>query len=142
MMTEFTPLQAIAGGALIGVSAVTLMALNGRIAGVSGMIAGALLPQSRPEAMERLAFLAGLVLAPLLYGAITGVSVQASFPDSLAVVAGAGLLVGFGTAYGNGCTSGHGVCGVARGSQRSITATAIFIATSMLTVFIVRHVLQ
>lgn len=142
MITEFTPAAAVAGGMLIGVAAVMLMAFNGRIAGVSGMIAGVLMPSGRSEAFERGAFLLGLVLAPLLFASATGTDVPLNVTDNIPLIISAGLLVGVGTAYGNGCTSGHGVCGIARLSQRSMVATAVFIGMAMLTVAIMRHVLQ
>jgi Predicted transporter component len=131
---------ALAGGLLIGLGAVLLMLANGRIAGISGIVGG-LADQAPGETSWRLAFLAGLVLGPLVVAAFTGalpaVHVDASGP----VVVAAGLLVGVGTRLGSGCTSGHGVCGIARLSPRSLTATLVFMATAAAVVFVVRHVL-
>ena len=139
-MTEFTPIASFTGGVMIGLAAVLLMALEGRIAGISG-IAGRLLPPYRDRALaRRLAFVAGLVAAPLIYALASGRPVEQSVPANLILMLVAGLLVGFGSAYGNGCTSGHGVCGMARLSKRSVTATLTFMATAFVTVFVVRHV--
>jgi uncharacterized membrane protein YedE/YeeE len=140
-MHAFTPLSSLFGGALIGLAAAVLMALTGRVAGVSGITAG-LLSWSRPdsESAWRLAFIAGLVFAPLAVTAAQGVSATISFVVPLPLMIVAGLLVGFGTVLGNGCTSGHGVCGIARLSGRSLVATATFMATGMITVFVMRHV--
>lgn len=139
-MDNFTPVSALAGGVLIGASAAVFLIMNGRIAGISGILGGLLQPR-REELGWRLAFLAGLLAAPLIYataaGALPSVSIEASIP--LLILAG--LLVGFGTRLGAGCTSGHGVCGIGRGSPRSLAATGIFMATAILTVFVVRHVL-
>ncbi|HVL76934.1 MAG TPA: YeeE/YedE thiosulfate transporter family protein [Noviherbaspirillum sp.] len=137
--TNFTPVPALAGGVLIGVAAAMLVLFNGRIAGISGIIGG-VLQRSRPpgEAGWRLAFLAGLLVAPLLAAAVTGL------PD-IRIDAGAGtlilagLLVGLGTRYGSGCTSGHGVCGLSRFSPRSLAATMLFMAAGFVTVYVVRH---
>lgn len=135
----FTPWSAFAGGLMIGVAAAMLLLLNGRIAGISGIVGG--LFKWRPEGVAwRVAFIAGIVLSPWAYRAVAGevsVTVQGSVP--LLVIAG--LLVGLGTRYGSGCTSGHGVCGIARGSMRSIVATCVFMLTGMVTVFVIRHVL-
>lgn len=139
-MDKFTPVSALAGGALIGASAALLLVLNGRIAGISGILGGLLKPR-REELGWRFAFLAGLLAAPPIYaaagGAVPSVSIEASIP--LLILAG--LLVGFGTRLGAGCTSGHGVCGIGRGSPRSLAATGIFMTTAIVTVFVVRHVL-
>ena len=137
-MDGFTPVSALAGGALIGTSAALFLLLNGRIAGISGILGGLLTPPSR-ETGWRAAFVAGLVLAPVAYAGLGGslppLTVDASFP--LLVVAG--LLVGFGSRLGAGCTSGHGVCGIGRGSPRSVVATGTFMAVAILTVLVVRH---
>lgn len=135
--TEFTPLLSALGGALIGLSAVLLMALNGRIAGISGIL-GQVLARRDPGA-ERLLFLAGLVLGPLVVALLTG-GIPQHLPTSDLLLAAAGLLVGFGSALGQGCTSGHGVCGLARLSPRSLVATLVFMAVAALTVFLMRHV--
>ena len=138
-MENFTPWSALAGGALIGLSAVLLMALNGRIAGISGIVGGLLGQPNAGDWLARAAFTIGLVIAPLFYALMHPLP-AISFPaQSWALVAG-GLIVGFGTAMGSGCTSGHGVCGMARLSKRSILATLTFMATGFATVFIVRHV--
>jgi uncharacterized membrane protein YedE/YeeE len=139
-MDNFTPMPALIGGFMIGASASLLLLLNGRIAGISGILGGLL---SRPpgESGWRIAFLAGLFIAPLVYVSFGGVlpHVTLNAPDGILVAAG--LLVGFGARLGAGCTSGHGVCGIGRGSPRSLAATATFMATAILTVFLARHVL-
>jgi len=140
-MTDFTPMQSLAGGALIGASAVMLMAFHGRIAGISGMVVRLMPPHLDEAFAERLIFVAGLLLAPLVYGWAAGTPVQQTVAASLPLMAGAGVLVGFGSVYGSGCTSGHGVCGLARLSARSLVATAVFMAVAAATVFFVRHVL-
>ena len=139
-MENFTPVSALVGGLLIGASAALFLVLNGRIAGISGILGGLLHP-ARGEIGWRLAFLAGLFIAPLVYVAFGGAlpAVDSDAPLWLLIVAG--LIVGFGTRLGVGCTSGHGVCGIGRGSPRSLVATATFMATAILTVFITRHVL-
>ena len=137
--TSFTPWTALAGGALIGLAAALFALLAGRIAGVSG-IAGGLLRPARQDIGWRLAFVAGLVLAPILYAAVIAppvVRIEAATP--LLVIGG--LLVGWGSRYGSGCTSGHGVCGLSRMSPRSLAATLTFMGAGFATVFIVRHVL-
>jgi uncharacterized protein len=139
-MTEFTPLPSLFGGVLIGLAAVLLMAANGRVAGISGIASRILPPYEEGEIGARLAFIAGLVAAPFLYLAFGGSLVQ-TIGDSLPLMAIAGLLVGFGSTYGGGCTSGHGVCGLARLSMRSVVATGVFMGVAMATVFVVRHVL-
>ncbi len=140
-MTEFTPFASLAGGALIGLSAVLLMLWEGRIAGISG-IAGRLLPPYRDGAfLSRAAFLVGLVAAPLMIAATTGSPIPQTVSSNLPLMAVAGLLVGFGSVYGNGCTSGHGVCGLSRLSVRSLVATLVFMATAFITVFVVRHMI-
>lgn len=139
MTTEFTPASTLIGGALIGVSAALLMTIEGRIAGISGMLGRLLPPWSAADAPSRLAFVLGLVAAPLTTLIATGHPIAQTVSDNLALMAVAGLLVGFGTAWGNGCTSGHGVCGLARLSVRSVVATAVFMTTALLTVFVARH---
>lgn len=134
-MTEFTPLQALIGGMLIGLSAAGLMLFHGRIAGVSGILGAALV--GRDDRSWRWAFLVGLPLGAAVTAALQG-GVQIDVPDSLPVLVAGGLLVGIGTQVGSGCTSGHGVCGLARWSGRSLTATAIFMVTAAVVVFLVR----
>lgn len=128
------------GGVLIGWSAVMLLALNGRFAGVSGISAMLLKAKSFGDYSWRIGFLAGLVLGPLLLSLIFHFKSVGAPVASPGVLAFAGLLVGFGTVLGGGCTSGHGVCGIARLSTRSIAATLIFMAFAILTVYVVRHV--
>jgi uncharacterized protein len=137
-MANFTPLSAAIGGALIGLSSVLLMLLTGRIAGISGIFGGLLNPGSNDKSW-RIAFIAGLILAPLLAGGIGHAMPTPQLPASWTVIIAAGLLVGFGTRLGGGCTSGHGICGVARLSVRSIAATGIFMLTAIVTVAITRH---
>jgi uncharacterized membrane protein YedE/YeeE len=137
-MANFTPLSAAIGGALIGLSAALLMLLVGRVAGISGILGGCLMPGAGDRGW-RLAFLAGLLLAPVTALALGTDLPVPPMPASWLIVVGAGLLVGFGTRLGGGCTSGHGVCGVARLSPRSITATVVFMAAAMLTVAVMRH---
>nr|WP_295468848.1 YeeE/YedE family protein [Mesorhizobium sp.] len=140
-MTEFTPFASLVGGMMIGLSAVLLMLWEGRIAGISG-IAGRLLPPYRDSAfLSRFGFIVGLVAAPLAIAVTTGEAIQQSVPSSIPLIMAAGLLVGFGSVWGNGCTSGHGVCGLSRLSTRSFVATAVFMATAFVTVFLVRHVI-
>jgi uncharacterized membrane protein YedE/YeeE len=138
-MANFTPISAAIGGALIGLSAVLLMLLNGRIAGVTGVFAGLIDPTGTDRAW-RATFIAGLIVAPLSAALVGFTLPMAQMPTSLIVVAAGGLLVGFGTRLSNGCTSGHGVCGIARLSPRSITATAIFMAAAIVVVALTRHV--
>jgi uncharacterized protein len=141
MTTTFTPIASLAGGALIGLAAVMLMAFSGRIAGVSGIAARLLPPFSDNELAGRVAFLAGLVVVPSIFPFATGQLPAQSIEAGGFVLAIAGLLVGFGSVWGNGCTSGHGVCGISRLSLRSIVATLVFMATGFATTFIVRHLL-
>ena len=136
MTTEFTPLASLMGGVLIGISAVLLMLVHGRIAGATGILAGALFGGDRGW---RLAILAGMVAAPGLVYLVTGQPAAIEVPVSTAMLVLGGLIVGVGVTLGAGCTSGHGVCGMARLSPRSIVATLTFMATTALTVWIVRH---
>jgi uncharacterized protein len=139
-MANFTPVSAAIGGGLIGLSAVLLMLLTGRIAGISGIFGGCL-DFATTDKGWRIAFLAGLIAAPLTAGAIGYAVPSPQMPASWIVVIAAGLLVGFGTKLGGGCTSGHGICGVARLSARSIAATAIFMVAAIIVVAFTRHVL-
>jgi len=139
-MHDLTPLSGLFGGALIGVAAAAMMLLNGRLAGVSGIVGG-LLSFDPADRGWRLAFIAGLIAAPLV-AALAGVPLpRPAMTSNLALIAAGGLLVGFGSRMGNGCTSGHGVCGFARLSLRSIAATVIFMGAGFVTVAIVRHAL-
>lgn len=136
--TQFTPWPALAGGLLIGLAAAAFVLLNGRIAGISGIVGGLLRPMPGDVAW-RLAFLAGLVAAPLAYAVFAPLP-AVRIDTGGGTLAAAGLLVGLGTRYGAGCTSGHGVCGVARLSPRSLAATVAFMAAGFATVFLLRHV--
>ncbi len=136
---EFTPASALIGGAMIGGAAALFAVLNGRIAGVSGILGGLVRPQAG-DVSWRIAFVAGLIAAPLawrLLATLPEIRVDASVPMLVA----AGLLVGVGTRYGGGCTSGHGVCGIARTSPRSIVATLAFMAAGFATVYVARHLI-
>jgi hypothetical protein len=137
-------LRALAGGALIGVAAGALLVLNGRIAGISG-IYGSVLRPAQGDVLWRLLFLAGLITGGVVLRLVSPesmpVDLQVSGPQGVSLIAIAGLLVGFGTRLGSGCTSGHGVCGMSRGSIRSLVATGIFMFTAMVTVGLTRHVL-
>jgi uncharacterized protein len=140
--TEFTPIASTVGGMLIGVAAVLMLALNGRIAGISGIVGRLLPPYVGAEPSGAVAFVLGLLAAPLVYAAVAGASFSQTVSGDVALIAVSGLLVGFGTAMGGGCTSGHGVCGIARLSPRSLVATATFMATGFITVFVMRHVIR
>lgn len=135
-MTEFTPVSALSGGALIGLAAVLMLAATGRIAGISGIAVRLLPPYEDAGLPVRLAFILGIIAAPLAYLVATGAGPIAQIAGSPARLAIAGLLVGFGAVWGAGCTSGHGVCGIARLSTRSLVATGVFMATAIATVFI------
>lgn len=138
-MEHFTPVSAAIGGSLIGLSAGLLWQCNGRIAGISGIVGGLLTPRVR-DIGWRVAFLLGLMIAPMLYHLLGGVLPPIEVSSPGLVIVPAGFLVGFGTRLGGGCTSGHGVCGLARLSRRSIAATAIFMGTAIMTSFVLRHV--
>jgi len=137
-MTDFTPIASTVGGMMIGLSAVMLMLFIGRIAGVSG-IASRLLPPMAEDYGWRLAFVIGLIAAPFIYQQVSGLPIDQTVSPELGLMAVAGVLVGFGSVFGGGCTSGHGVCGVSRLSARSVVATLVFMAVAIITVFIVRH---
>ncbi|MDQ4126848.1 MAG: YeeE/YedE family protein [Actinomycetota bacterium] len=139
-MEDFTPLSGIVGGLLIGSAAALLLLLNGRISGISGIVGGLVAPKSS-DAGWRVVFVAGLLLGASIYMLATGAALAVTMQASLPVLVLAGLLVGFGTRLGSGCTSGHGVCGIARLSRRSIVATSVFFGVAMLTVFLTRHVI-
>ena len=128
----------LAGGALIGLAATLLLLANGRIAGISGIVWGAV--SDRADGLWRWLFIAGLILGPVLTHGMVGVPVPLPNPAPWWVIVIAGLAVGFGTRLGSGCTSGHGVCGLGRLSTRSLVATLTFMGTGIATVFIVRHV--
>lgn len=136
---HFTPIAALAGGVLIGIAAAMFVLLNGRIAGISGILGGLLRP-SRGDSAWRMAFLLGLIGAPLVYllfAALPKPQIDAGYGTLVL----AGLLVGIGTRYGAGCTSGHGVCGLSRLSPRSLVATGTFMGAGFVTVFVIRHLL-
>jgi len=136
----FTPWAATGGGVVLGAAVALLVLANGRVAGISGIVGGLLKPRAG-DIGWRLAFVAGLLLSPLLYSAVAGVpriTIDATFP----VMILAGLVVGIGVRYGGGCTSGHGVCGISRLSPRSVVATVAFIATGFATVYVLRHLMS
>ena len=137
--SNFTPWSALAGGILVGLAAASFLLLNGRIAGISGILGGLLTPL-KGDIAWRAAFMLGLLGAPavwLLAADLPAIEINAGYPALII----AGLLVGVGTRYGSGCTSGHGVCGLSRLSLRSLVATLSFMATGFITVFVIRHVL-
>lgn len=140
-VTEFTPLASTFGGVLIGIAAVLLMALNGRIAGISGIVGRLFPPYAGADPVGAAWIVLGLLAAPFVYQAALGAPVAQTVSDHGGLMAVAGLLVGYGAAYGGGCTSGHGVCGIARLSPRSIVATVSFMATGFVTVYVMRHVI-
>ncbi len=139
-MENFTPVSGLIGGLLIGLAAALLLLLNGRISGISGIVGGLLVPKSS-DAGWRVVFVAGLLLGAFAYMLAAGGTIPVKMQASLPVLVAAGLLVGFGTRLGSGCTSGHGLCGIARLSKRSSAATAMFFGVAILTVFLTRHVL-
>ncbi|NQU60217.1 MAG: YeeE/YedE family protein [Rhodospirillales bacterium] len=139
-MENFTPIASLVGGLLIGLAAVMLMALNGHIAGVTGVMRGVLQPKSG-DVMWRVAFLLGLVAGPAIYQVFAGPVNSTLNTSSVPIIIAGGLLVGFGTTLGNGCTSGHGICGLGRISKRSLAATMAFMATAVLTVYVSRHII-
>jgi uncharacterized membrane protein YedE/YeeE len=142
METTFTPLTSLVGGMLIGLAAVLLMASNGRIAGISGILSRILPPKVDTAGwLPAAALVLGLLAAAPLYGLLASNPVEQTINTGIWPLAVAGLLVGFGAAFGNGCTSGHGVCGISRLSARSIVATVTFMITAAATVYIVRHLL-
>lgn len=137
MPTAFTPAAALVGGALIGLAATLLYAGIGRIAGISGILNQSI--ETRDDRGWRVAFLAGLIIAASLWLSVSGAMPRDGFPLPWLIVAG--VLVGFGTRLGNGCTSGHGICGLARWSRRSLLAVAVFMGAGMLTTYLMRHML-
>lgn len=140
METEFTPIMSLLGGVLIGLSAVLMMASAGRITGISGILGG-LFTFAPFTNMWRLAFVLGVVLSPFIFRKATGITPDYHVSSDVVILVIGGLLVGLGTVMGSGCTSGHGVCGMARLSKRSFFATAVFMISAVVTVFLVRHVL-
>ncbi|MEQ8166507.1 MAG: YeeE/YedE family protein [Alphaproteobacteria bacterium] len=142
-MENFTPISALVGGALIGLAATLLMALNGRIAGVSGILGGLVSPDggARSDRFWRLMFVIGLVAGALIFrlagGDLSPYRIDATLPWIIV----SGFIVGFSTRVGSGCTSGHGICGIGRLSMRSLVATVLFLGTAMVTTYVIRHVL-
>ena len=138
---NFTPLSALAGGILIGLSAVLLLTVNGRIAGISGFLYGLVAPKKPDDLDWRILFLAGLIAAGFLYRLLNGMDTSITLEASIPIVGVGGILTGIGTAVGSGCTSGHGICGLAQRSSRSLAATISFMLVGGITVFILRHVI-
>ena len=136
---HFTPWSSLAGGILIGIAAAMLLLLSGRIAGISGIVGGLLAPR-RDDIGWRFAFIAGLLAAPAVW-LLFAPGISPRIDTGFGTLVAAGLLVGIGTSYGSGCTSGHGVCGISRLSPRSLVATVAFMLTGFATVFVVRHAL-
>ena len=138
--SAFTPIPSLAGGVLFGIAAAVLLLGNGRIAGISGILGG-IWSTGRGDRLWRVAFVVGMMFSPLVYSLVAQMPVAVIEADTVTLVV-AGLLVGLGTRYASGCTSGHGVCGLSRGSVRSLTATLAFMGAGFLTVYLVRHVLS
>ena len=142
METEFTPILSLLGGGLIGASTVLLMATNGRIAGISGIISRTLPPRAAaPGLLQGLFFVIGLLVSAPIWMMVNGQSLVQTVSDNLPLLCVAGVFVGFGSVLGNGCTSGHGVCGISRLSGRSIVATVTFMSTAFISVLLLRHVI-
>lgn len=141
MQTDFTPFLSLIGGAFIGVSAVLLMLTHGKIAGISGIVSRLLPPDTDTHGLKQgLFFVVGLLLAAPVYQLVSGSAPAQMVSANVPLLVVAGTLVGFGSVLGNGCTSGHGVCGISRLSARSLVATATFMATAFVTVLMLRHV--
>lgn len=141
MITEFTPLQSALGGMMVGLAAVLLMALHGRIFGATGIVGGLMRFDNRADWLLRAALLIGMVTAPTVYLLAFGHAPQIDIPVSLPAIVLSGVVVGIGTFFGGGCTSGHGICGNARFSRRSITATITFMIGAFVSVFVIRHLI-
>ena len=141
MITDFTPFASLGGGLLIGLASVLLMGLFGRVMGATGVLAGFLMPTSPSDWGWRASLLAGMVSAPVVVWLFSGESVTIQVPISTTAMIVGGLIGGVGVTYGGGCTSGHGVCGIARLSPRSIVATIVFMIAAVATVYITRHVI-
>jgi uncharacterized protein len=139
-MHDFTPLSALIGGALIGLSASLLLFSHGKVAGISGLVGG-LLRRGTTDRGFRLSFLAGLLAAGIVVRLVFPAAFESRWTATLPLALAAGVLVGFGTQLGSGCTSGHGVCGISRLSLRSLIATGTFMLTGFATVFVIRHLL-
>ncbi len=138
-MTEFTPMLSLFGGILIGLASVALMAVHGRIAGINGIVNGLLASPQSADWAWRAAFILGLICSPLALLAATGSMPDISVPVQPVMLVAGGFLVGIGASLGSGCTSGHGVCGIARFSARSISATLTFMTAGLITVYVLRH---
>jgi len=141
MLTEFTPMQSALGGMMIGLSATLLMLFNGRVAGVTGVLAGLMPPHIARDWAWRAMFMIGLIASPLLYRAVFGTMPVITTVGGPMLLLVSGAIVGVGVTYGSGCTSGHGICGLARFSRRSLVATLTFMASTAATVYVVRHVM-
>jgi len=141
MMTEFTPWASLFGGFLIGLAAVLMMLLHGRVFGATGILSGVLFPASSGDWIWRAVLVLGMVSGPALYLLLTGSFPAVEVPVSLPMLLVGGFIVGLGVTFGSGCTSGHGVCGMARLSLRSIVATCTFMLTTFLTVYVIRHLI-
>ena len=141
MDTVFTPLQSLGGGALIGIASVLLMATMGRVMGATGILAGILQPEHLADWSWRAAVLVGMISGPIAVMLLTGEFPAVQVPVSTTMLVVGGFIVGIGVTFGAGCTSGHGVCGMARLSPRSFTATITFMITTAITVYVIRHVL-
>ncbi len=139
--TAFTPLESLAGGVLIGLAAVMLMAFQGRIMGATGILSGLLARGPAGDRSWRAGLVAGMLAGPLLFLALTGEMPELTVPVTWPMIAVGGFIVGIGVTFGSGCTSGHGVCGLARRSPRSMVATVTFMVTCAVTVYVVRHVI-
>lgn len=139
--TSFTPFQSLGGGALIGLAAVLLMATLGRVMGATGIFAGLLQPRDLADLSWRAAVFAGMVSGPIVIFFMTGQMPAVEVPSSKAMLVLGGVIVGIGVTFGSGCTSGHGVCGMARLSPRSIAATITFMITTAITVYVIRHIM-
>jgi len=137
-MANFTPVSALIGGLLIGFSAIILLLFNGRILGVTGITGGILQPQ-RKDLLWRVLFLSSVAMAPVLYSMVTAKPILIEVTGSLPTLIIGGFLVGFGACVGSGCTSGHGICGLGRLSRRSLVVTVTFMVTSIVTVYVIRH---
>jgi uncharacterized protein len=139
-MSAFTPMTSLAGGVLVGLAAAMLLAIDGKIAGISGIVGGLLRPVARDTAW-RVTFVLGLVVGGAMLHAASPETAAFTVARSSGTIVGAGLLVGFGSRLANGCTSGHGVCGISRGSPRSIVATLVFMVTGACAAYVVGHVM-
>ena len=140
MMENFTPYLSLAGGALIGISASILMYLNGRIAGISGIVSGVFSASSITEKAWRLAFVIGLIIGGAIYMHFFPITIAPREFISTELLIVGGLVIGFGTAMGSGCTSGHGICGISRFSLRSLVATATFLLSGIVTVYVFKQI--